>query len=247
MWLMARLVWEQLISYRMLLLLALCLIGLATLVISFDMTNQDSSEKVWARGHLAVLTLATLAVIFLGGTQIAMGVHDRTAMFWLTRPLPRWRFVMGKFLGSCVLGWAIVLGFGLVLVALFAAIGKAPGGVYYIWLGADLLRIIVLAAMLTFLSSGLGYMASAMVGGVICLAGWFTTFLPIYAKLVGQNPTGWVLWGIYLAIPNWEHFGSGLEIACTPGYWLALTVYSLAYTWFFVVLAILLFQWRDLS
>ncbi len=247
MWVMASLVWRELLSHRMLLLLLVCLVGMGLMAFSPDIVDSESPEKALSSGHSLIITLASLAVIFLGGTQIAIGIHDRTAMFWLTHPLPRWKFVLGKFIGSCVIGWAIVIVFGLTLAGMFAIRGIVPSGNYYLWLAADLMRVVMLAAVLTFLASGLGYMAASLIGGVVCLAGFATFILSVYAQLVGQTPTGWVLWGIYLLIPNWEHFGFGLELAGTPTYWLLLLAYTLGYAWFYTVFAILIFQWRDLK
>jgi len=207
----------------------------------------ESPDKAWGSGRSVVVTIASLAVIFLGGTQIALGVHDRTAMFWLTHPLPRWKFVVGKFLGTCLIGWIIVIGLGLSVAGMFAMRGLAPSGNYYIWLVADLMRVVMLASILTFLSSGLGYMAAAMMGGVACLAGFATFILSVYAQLVGQTPAGWILWGIYLLIPNWEHFGFGVEIVGTPTYWIFLVVYTVGYAWLYTTLAVLCFQRRDLK
>ena len=145
MWVMANLVWRKLFSHRMLLLLLLCLLGLGLIAFDPDAGKVESAEKAWGGGRIVVITLASLAVLFLGGTQIALGIHDRTAMFWLTHPLPRWKFVIGKFIGACVVGWALVIGFGLTLAAMFAVRGLAPSGNYYIGLVIDLMRVIMLA------------------------------------------------------------------------------------------------------
>jgi hypothetical protein len=85
---------------------------------------------------------------------------------------------------------------------------------------------------------------------VICLAGFGTYALPLYASLMGITPASGLFWIVYFLIPNWDHFGFSLEIAVAAGavsYWFYLVIYSAAYAAFFALLAVLAFRFRDIN
>jgi ABC-type transport system involved in multi-copper enzyme maturation permease subunit len=247
MWVMALLVVRKQLTVRSILMLGLCLIGLGVIAFDPDAGVFVPAAQVLARGHSAVIILVSLGVIFLGGTQIAVEVYDRTAMFWLTRPLSRWQFVVGKFIGANLLGWLLLAVFGLMLAAMFAVRGLWPTADYFEWLAADMLRVMLLSGLLTCLSTGMGYMPAAMIGGFLSLIGLGTFVLPFYCQLIGSSPASWLLWLGYLVLPDWQHFDFGLEIGGSPVYWLALVIYTLALSWIYLAMGIIFFRSRDLS
>jgi ABC-type transport system involved in multi-copper enzyme maturation permease subunit len=247
MWSIVSLVFRKLTTRQAALILLLCLVGLGAIAFDPDVGVLEKSANAWERGRTAVAILACLAVIFFGGTQIALDIHEKTVLVWLTRPLPRWKFVVGKFIASFLIGCALLAIFGLGLAAMFAVRGMPPVGNWYFGLACEVLRVTILSALLTFLSSRLGYMSSALIGGVLALAGFAAFVLPIWAELAGWTPPGVVIWLIYLLIPAWQHFGFGMELDGSAGYVLWLIIYTLAFTCFYLILAVIFFRKRDLA
>lgn len=252
-WTTASFVWRKVLASRATpILILLCLGGLAFLVLNPDIGVLDRTEKVVGQTSLVISVLAILAVLFLGGTEIALELQDRTAMFWLSHPIARWRYVLGKMLGSCIVGWSLLVLLGGVATILFRMRGVVPDGSFVNALATDILRVLILSSLLTFLSTSMSYMQATFIGGVLCLMGFASYALPLYASLMGLSPASGLFWGIYGLIPNWEHFGFGMDIAMASGtmifmtFWMFLAVYSLAYTAFFTILAILAFQWKDI-
>lgn len=251
MWTTSSIVWRKVLGSRAsLVLILLCLGGLAIIAFNPDAGVLEKSDKVVDQAGTVISVLAVLTVIFLGGTEIALELQDRTAMFWLSHPIPRWRYVVGKILGSCIVGWSMVVVLGGAVTIMFLSRGIVPNGSFFISLFVNILRVLILSALLTFLSTSMSYMQANFVGGVICLMGFATYALPLYAKLMGVTPAAGLFWGIYCLIPNWDHFGFGLEIAVASGalsYWVYLVIYSAAYSAFYAICAILAFQFRDIT
>lgn len=248
---MASIVWRKILGTRAApILFLLCVGGLTLLAYNPDAGVLVKADKSIAQGAMVVSLLSILSVLFLGGTEIALELHDRTAMFWLAHPVARWQYVLGKLLGSCIVGWTLLLVLGTVMGLLFLSRGLVPRESFFIPLGAAALRVMILSALLTCLSTGLGYMQATFLGGVICLMGLASYALPLYAYLMGVTPAAGLLWVLYFLIPNWDHFGFGLEIGLAAGpvvYWLLLILYSLAYSAFFAALAVLGLQFRDIN
>ncbi|MBN1941946.1 MAG: ABC transporter permease [Phycisphaerae bacterium] len=248
---MASIVWRKVLGSRATpILFLLCMGGLAVFAFHPDAGVLEKSDKVIADGGLIVSVLAILSVLFLGGTEIALELHDQTAMFWLAHPIARWRYVLGKLLGACIVGWTMLILLGGALAIMFASRGIVPNGSYFLTLAVGVLRVLILSALLTCLSTGLGYMQSTFIGGVVCLIGFATYALPLYAYLMGVSLASGMFWLVYFLIPNWDHFGFGLEIGIvsTPLlYSLMLVLYSVAYAAFFAILAVLAFQFRDVN
>ncbi len=253
MWTTSSIVWRKVLGSRAtLILLLLCLGGLALIAFNPDAGVLEKAERIVDRTSMIISVLAVLTVIFLGGTEIALELQDRTAMFWLAHPIPRWRYVLGKILGSCLVGWGLVVVLTAAVMVMFLSRGIVPEGPFYVSLGTSILRVLILSALLTFLSTSMSYMQANFVGGVICLIGFATYALPLYAKLMGITPAAGLFWFIYCLIPNWDHFGFSLEIAMAGGaaavmYWVYLVIYSAAYSAFFAICAILAFQWKDIT
>ncbi|MBN1554026.1 MAG: hypothetical protein JXA11_04720 [Phycisphaerae bacterium] len=251
MWATASIVWRKVLGSRATpVLFLICLGGLAIIALNPDTGVLEKTDKVVERGGMIVTVMAILSVLFLGGTEIALELHDRTAMFWLSHPIARWQYVVGKILGSCLVGWGLLVTLGGVLTIMFLTRGIVPKGTFFLSLGVDSLRILILSAVLTCLSTGLGYMQTTFIGGVICLMGFATYALPLYAYLMGVTPAAGVFWLVYLLVPNWDHFGFGLEIAITGDpiwYPVFLVLYSVAYASFYAIVGIFGFQFRDIT
>jgi ABC-type transport system involved in multi-copper enzyme maturation permease subunit len=247
-WIMASIVWRKVRSSQAAWISLLLALGaLALFAYSPDVGSLQINNDALSKGQWIVSALVILSVIFLGGPQIALEIQDRTALFWLAHPVRRWRFVAGKLLASCVLSWTLLLVLDGALAGLFAMRGVAPQQAFFTNTALLALKVPVFSALLTCLSTSLGYMGVAMIGGVLFLAGLCTFTLPYYAILMGSGPMTWLMWLMYWLIPNWQHFEYGMEISGTPTYWVLLVLYSIALSAVYLILAVISFQGRDIG
>jgi hypothetical protein len=102
--------------FYFLLIFALALIGSSLLMINFSFQEQFQVLKDVALGSMSIFTwlLAVLATAML----LPKDIEDRTLYTILAKPVPRFEYLLGKFLG--VLGLLLVS--TLVMSALFAAL-----------------------------------------------------------------------------------------------------------------------------
>jgi len=245
---MAQVVWARLGTAPLLVVAA----GVGLLVAGFAMqgglTLVRSEAEVWAGGHRLVLFMATLVLVLFGGLQIAGEIADRTAHVWLSRPLTRPCYVLGKFLGMLGAAAGLLVCWMLLLVGLLAARGLTPPAILVAWLVADVLWLGVIAAITTFFSSRLAPLGASMAAGLLAILGFVAFALPVYARALGGPGFGWAgLWLIYLVLPNRMHFELEMAQGAEALRWLARFGYSLGLMGFYAVLAVLTLERRDLS
>jgi amino acid transporter len=112
---------------------------------------------------------------------------------------------------------------------------------------ATALQLAVIAAILTALSTLLGYMPTAMIGGLVVLGGYATFSLPYYIMLLPHSPASWLLWLFYWLLPNWQHFSNAVERTTHWGFWVWLGAYALGQCVAYLALGIAIFHSRDIA
>jgi ABC-2 type transport system permease protein len=120
---------------------ALVLIALPTLIAVLWRTNGSASDF---KPEMAYNTLSAfivfgfilviLSVIFSTGV-IAQEIEQKTIVYLLTRPVPRWRIILMKFLAAALVTTAIVWAASLAI----GLVTYGPGGLHASRLGRDLL------------------------------------------------------------------------------------------------------------
>ncbi|MDK1031821.1 MAG: hypothetical protein QGD94_07440 [Planctomycetia bacterium] len=99
--------------------IALLCVAIAVLVILtfVPMTPLGNNVEMYKDAGISIILLFSLLAGLLGaGTGIAKEIDDRTALTVLSKPLGRWHFVLGKYLGVLAATAIIILVLGIVLV-----------------------------------------------------------------------------------------------------------------------------------
>ena len=247
MWTMAGLVWSRLRGRAAFLLLGVGVAALGSVAFDPDLPFVADPVQSFARGHLVLVVLCTLVVVFFGSMQVASEVQDKTIAIWLTRPLSRPRYVAGKVLGTACAGWALLAVLGIVFGAMLMARGHVPPLAYGAWLVSDAMWLLVLASITTCFSTAFGSMASAMFASVLTVAGLVSFALPLFAAYLGPTPASWVLWALYLGIPNWQHFSPDAAAETSALLWIWRVLYAAGLAGFYLVLGVGVMEERDLS
>lgn len=87
-------------------LLITLFIGLALMVITYVATEftYGTPEKVALDFGLGMLSFSSLGIsLFLGSTLLPSEINSRTVYMVISRPVPRWVFILGKVLGLCAI------------------------------------------------------------------------------------------------------------------------------------------------
>jgi hypothetical protein len=189
---------------------ALLILALALLV------PLSMASPFGASGASRYLDEAALLLIWGFSLFIALGTgarlfppefESRTALPLFSRPLPRGRILLGKYLGGVLASWSALLFF----YALFAASVALRGGAAATaaMLQAVFLHLLfaaVAVALALLMSLVLSRGASLAFSGTL-LAGmfFFGRDLPRYAEGAAA-PVGWILRVIYAVAPHAEFF-----------------------------------------
>lgn len=165
--------------------LLILVVGIAILPIAMIRMVGEGDQQDMARqlqvnlivGIFGFWNVATLVMaIFLGATAISSEVRARTIITVLSKPLDRWRFVVGKWLGIQVaLAMFLTLGLSLSTAILFA-FELYPSGLF--WFGV--LRSFIMVMIMSSLALLIGTFSSAV------FAGGFTLLLGMLTGMIAQ-------------------------------------------------------------
>jgi Cu-processing system permease protein len=198
-------------------------------------------RSIFREVSLAVMyAMAVLVVLVLSANRIPGEVERRTVYNVLSKPVSRWQYLLGTWLGI----WAVM---GLLLVA-FLAVDLAFGAVVYrefMWRLAE-------GAFGIWLESGVVAAAatalSARFGPVPVVLGALTLLFVAHSKgaLFGENPQG-ILPALYpsldvFTVINPVAHGNGVG----PAYLGLMTVAFVGWSAVLLAIGVLAFQGRDL-
>jgi len=247
MWTVAWHAYRRFFDPKALGIIALFGVGIVLLAVDPEGNFIVDPQSVIEQGQMVAVALAVLFVIFLGGTEIPRDLKDRTILIYMSKPLGRRDYVIGKFLGPAMMGLTL-LGCGQLLFAgLLAVRGRFVGWPYFEELIASGLAIVMLAAIAALAGARLPEMSAALFTALLAMAGTFSFLIPLFAAPLGPTPGALILWMLYYLLPNWHHLTFGRETAEITGYWLWMTLYALLFSSFYLFFACLTFTRRDIQ
>jgi ABC-type transport system involved in multi-copper enzyme maturation permease subunit len=202
---------------------------------------------------LAALSLFGVVIAILTGIGlVSKEIEKRTLYTVLSRPVRRWEFVLGKYLGTSGTLAANLL---LMSVGLFAAVFYAAKG----WEKADLwlfvalyfiaLQLLTVSALAIFFSSFSTPLLSAVFSFGLFLAGSLYGDLQELAR-ASQGAAGWLITAATCLVPNLSALNVAATVAHGQAVPLSLIVHNTQYTLCYIAMvvsgAILVFDHRDL-
>jgi ABC-type transport system involved in multi-copper enzyme maturation permease subunit len=210
-----------------------------------------SELKIVTDIGLAALTFfGMLVAVFIGITLVHKEVEKRTIYAVLAKPVPRWLFLLGKYLGL-MLTLAVVLG---LMAIFYLALVTWKGGAFpshllpALWLTYMEMSVITSVAIL-FSCFTTPMLAAVFTLGTFLLGHLSWGLRELSAELTGV--ASWLAIGIYYLLPNLETFNVRPQVvhdlALPRGYLLESLVYAAAYTVGMLLLAVILFRHRDLK
>ena len=242
-------------------LLIILLIGVLFLIIA------PGLDVLSARSNYTVLTSFTLGVIQLTGAVIAVvltvylipnEIERRTIYTILCKPVLRWQFLVGKYLGAvAALGLMMALMTG-ILVFVFAIMQKGAGMDVILQLAQApvmfFVQMCLLAAVAMFFSTFVSPVVNFFLAGGTYLVG--TLFSPVFQDISGNQQLGsFVKLGatiIHSAVPNFAQYNiqnplinAGQVIQSQQTYYIGLVAYAIAYIAVLLIGGILIFDRRE--
>ncbi len=197
----------------------------------------------------SVSVFGVLIAIFVGTNLVYKEVDKRTIYTILSRPMWRFEFILGKYLGL------------IALLAVATLIMTAVSAVYIVSLGGVVDTLFFTAALLIFwqlllvtaLAVLFSVLTSPILGAIIVFSayvvGHATGILVDLPAHFDGTATKTFLNAMYYVLPNLSNFNiiseaaNGVPVA--PGYILWVVCYGLIYTAFLLFLASVVFENKD--
>lgn len=195
--------------------------------------------------HLFGVTIA----VFLGITLVSQEMERKTIYLVLSKPVPRWEFVLGKAAGLCA---TILLTTSVMAVTLFAVYaayaGKAEAGIVIASAGIYL-ELVLIVCIAAFFSTFTTPTLSAMFTLALFLIGHLSQTLFVLgrkAETAGARAASAILFYLLpnLEIFNWKDGVVYGEVR-SPVLLLSAVGYLACYGTAILVLACLLFSRKD--
>jgi ABC-type transport system involved in multi-copper enzyme maturation permease subunit len=172
-----------------------------------DLTDGHEVRTIVNMGLNAMLLFGVFIAIFVGIGLVSKEIEKRTVFAIFAKPVARYEFIVGKYLGLCLTLAVntIVMGIG-VSIALVIAGGS--GFALTIWgtVALIFLELTVITAVAILFSSFSSPALSALLTFLVFVIGHFSTSLRDLAESIGSDAARIFFGGIYYLLPNLSHF-----------------------------------------
>ena len=214
------------------------------------LTVGDEGKVIKDFGLAGIQFFTMLIAVMMSVLLISREVDSRTVYNILAKPVRRWQFLIGKYLGllaTVALNLALMTAVLLAVTVLY--MGEFDAGLLF-----AAAMILLEMALLTAFATLFAVLTRPMLGTVFTLAvfviGHVSEDIWVLTKHVNSGLVRPLVAALYAVLPNLERFNFKSEVVHDVGISsgeVALTVaYGLAYTAMVLVLACARFRARDL-
>ena len=229
-----------------LLIFALLMIGSSLLLMR--LTLGEFHRLILDIGLGSINFFGVLIAIFVGIGLVSKEIEKKTIYTIVSKPVARYQFLLGKYLGLCLTLLVNTAIMALGLLAVLAMQGVPIHAVLFKALGMIVLEFMVVTAVALLFSTFSSATLSAIFTLAIFVIGHLTADLKVFSqKLEGLGQS--ILEGMYYLLPNLERFNLKGHVThqldVPAGDLLLIAAYGLAYTTFLLMLASVIFQRRD--
>lgn len=235
---------------------AAVLMLLFSLVLSDLALVDQKARLVQDFGLFVVPLLCILTAVIMGVVLLQKEIEKKTLYAILPKPIRRGEFLLGKFIGLCILLAAELVALALCWMAVLALRGGSLTGPLVIALGLSYVEIVLVTAIATFFSA----LSSPVLSGVMTLGlfacgrvSYVITDLMTATKgvFVDIEFMRWLGHALVAAVPDLSTFNISDEVLLgwdvPTSYVLSAVGYGLTYAAVFLVLGLIVFERRDLT
>lgn len=229
-----------------LLIFALLMIGSSILLTRLTVGEWD--RLIINLGLSSMSFFGVLIAIFVGISLVSKEIDKKTIYTILSKPVPRYEFLLGKYLGLMITLFVNMAVMVAGLLAVMVYLNAPVTLLLFEAIGFIFLELVVITAVGLLFSTFTSTTLSAIFTLAIYVVGHLSTDLKQFgAKMDGLGRA--VLNAIYYILPNLERFnlkGQVIHKVNVVGTDVLLTTaYGLAYAGLLLVLASIIFQRRD--
>ena len=230
------------------LILALGFIVSALLLAELSLDQRLRVITDW--GLFCVSIFAVILAVLIGVSLVHKEVRRKTLYAVLSRPIHRWQYVVGKYLGLALTLLVEVGTMSVSLILLLWISGQPPGALLIMALLAILAEILLVAALAVFFAS----FASPYLSGLFTLGlfvvGRSLEALGTLADKVENTAVHGFLKGLFFVLPDFADYNLSTrvvhEIPIGPGELGWLWLYGIGYMGLLLFFGAWIFTRRDL-
>ncbi|MCJ8503058.1 ABC transporter permease [Desulfatitalea alkaliphila] len=263
-WLLAKITFKEGVRNRIIIGILFFAFLLSLLNLIFAQMFTYDLSKVSVDLGLSMVSIAGLAIIFFMGINLlSRDFEKRTIYMVISRPIARWQYVLGKYLGLILMigvSVAIIGGFaaGSVKVIMHLAPAYVPPdyswGIFGISLLFSFLSLLTVTALAQFFTS---MMTSSYIALLLTACAYFIgQNVEIVRKMLSGSEDFSTFFRIFLEavtwiFPNLSAFdlktiaGYGLPLDTVSTIWSAL--YGIGYIGLILILTVFVFQRREVG
>lgn len=204
-------------------------------------------------GLTAITLFGVVIAIFIGIGLVSKEIDKKTLYTVLSRPVRRWEFIVGKYLG---LAGTLIVNAGFMALGLFAAVLYVKKGLSFedvhilVALYFIILQFLVITAITLFFSSFSSPLLSALFAFGVFVIGNFVDDLRGFAMLASGLQRMFIM-GVSYLVPNFGAMNVVASVAHGQPIPTALvamnSLYAALYTMAALSGAVLIFERRDLK
>ena len=228
--------------------------GVGVIVFSLaleEITIGDQAKVVRSVGQGAIDLFGSVIAMFLGVSLVWKELDKKTIYTILSKPIPRWMFILGKYLGLMLTLTVEVLVLLAIYCGLMVAVQTFPPGVVFVSVGMLLLELMLLTAWATLFSSYSEPTTASAFTLAIFVIGHLADDIWLFGSQSDSEAVQSISRVLYWMLPNFEVFNTrAAAVHELPIPWEqvgAATGYGLAYTAAVLAAAMLIFQRRDVK
>lgn len=228
---------------------ALFVIGLTFFLA--DLSMGDLARIILDVGLASIHVFGVIMAVFIGITLVSHEVERKTVYLILSKPVPRWEFVVGKALGLGLTLALTTLVMACVLFVVHAGYrygGRAETGIFVASAGIYM-ELVLLVCLASFFSTFTTSVLSAIFTLSMFTIGHVTKDLLVFGEQASAPAVRWTAKVLFYLLPNLENFNWKNDIVYGGARSLSSVLlaagYLTAYAGAVLLLACLLFSRKD--
>ena len=252
LWALAHNTYREAVRDRVLYSILFFAIGVIILsLVLQDLTVGDQDKVVRSVAQGAIAAFGSIIAMFLGVSLVWKEVERKTVYTIISKPISRWMFVLGKYLGMVMTLLVEVVILFVVYTILLTAQQGVPPTIVYVSAVMLLLELMLLTSWATLFSTYSSPMTASAFTLAVFVIGHLADDIRLYGSQVESTAVQSISRMLYWALPNFEMFNlRDHAVHELPIPWdqvMGAAGYGLCYTGAVLGLAMLVFERRDLK
>ena len=201
---------------------------------------------------MSVSLFGVAIAVMLGVSMLHKEIGRKTIYNILAKPVARWEFIVGKFLGLVA---TLTLVVALMTAALLAIVAAFEGRIDWTLAlggGMTVLELMILVAVALFVSA---VVVTPTIAGLVTaaafIAGRCSGYLEFFTSPEQPLMLRGLAKGLYWVLPHLDRLNVANQVAygdaVAPGYVMMVGLYAAAYSGILLLLAIFMFSRRELA